>query len=160
MGELLFFCGKMGSGKSTMARELASKPDSVLISEDAWLAKLYPDEINTFDDYLLYSARLKPLIKQLAIDLLAAGVTVILDFPGNTQQQRKWFKGIFQIADYPHRLIYLEAEDDVCLNRLALRREEQPERAAFDNPTVFHQVTQYFKAPSEDEGFQIDVIEQ
>ncbi|GAB1258374.1 hypothetical protein NBRC116494_28760 [Aurantivibrio plasticivorans] len=158
MGELIFFCGKMGAGKSTMANQLASKAGAILISEDAWLAKLYPGEIDTFDDYLQFSARLKPLIKDLAISLLASGVTVILDFPGNTKTQRTWFRSILQAGEYPHRLIYLNADDDLCLDRLAIRREEQPERAAFDNEAVFKQVTQYFEPPSDDEGFQVDVI--
>ena len=33
-GTLTFFCGKMGSGKSTKAREIAQKNNAVLLSED------------------------------------------------------------------------------------------------------------------------------
>ncbi len=56
---LTFFCGKMGAGKSTKAQALAQQTDAILLSEDHWLATLYPDEINTFDDYIKYSTRLK-----------------------------------------------------------------------------------------------------
>ncbi|CUI95915.1 Uncharacterised protein [Achromobacter xylosoxidans] len=48
---LHFLCGKIGAGKSTLAARLASRPDTLLISEDAWLAALYPGEILSVADY-------------------------------------------------------------------------------------------------------------
>ena len=51
---LHFFCGKMASGKSTLARSLAEEYNAVLIAEDVWLSQLFPEEINLFDDYLKY----------------------------------------------------------------------------------------------------------
>ncbi|WP_412522461.1 AAA family ATPase [Shewanella algae] len=40
VGTLIFFCGKMGAGKSTLSQELASERRAVCISEDQWLAAL------------------------------------------------------------------------------------------------------------------------
>jgi shikimate kinase len=51
-GTLFFFCGKMGAGKSTMARQVASKHGAVLLSEDEWLAAHYPSLIHDFNDYI------------------------------------------------------------------------------------------------------------
>lgn len=47
-GSLLLFCGKMGAGKSTEAKKIALERNAVLISEDDWLATLYPDQIKSF----------------------------------------------------------------------------------------------------------------
>ena len=58
VGTLIFFCGKMGAGKSTLSQELASERRAVCISEDQWLAALFPQEIQNFGDYLKFSARL------------------------------------------------------------------------------------------------------
>jgi adenylylsulfate kinase-like enzyme len=33
-GKLIFFCGKMGAGKSTKASEIAQESNAVLLSED------------------------------------------------------------------------------------------------------------------------------
>ena len=44
-GFLTFFCGKMGAGKSTMSRDIAKQTGAILLSEDEWLAAIYPDEI-------------------------------------------------------------------------------------------------------------------
>ena len=51
MGATLhLICGKIAAGKSTLAAELASRPATLLISEDVWLSCLYKDEQKTIDD--------------------------------------------------------------------------------------------------------------
>ncbi|HHY50497.1 MAG TPA: ATP-binding protein [Alphaproteobacteria bacterium] len=59
-GTLIFFCGKMAAGKSTLSARLAREMNAIRISEDDWLSALYPEEINDFGDYRKYSSRLKP----------------------------------------------------------------------------------------------------
>jgi len=100
------------------------------------------------------------LLKEHIRKILHLGVSVVMDFPGNTKKQRTWFKEIFSEDDIPHKLIYLKADDQLCLNRLEKRRKSSPDRARFDTEEVFHQVTHYFQAPSDDEGFYIEVVNQ
>lgn len=157
-GVLTFFCGKMGAGKSTMALSLAQRSGAVLLAEDEWLSTLYPDEIRVFDDYIKYSARLKPLLQTHVRNILKSGLSVIMDFPGNTPEQRSWFREIFSGHDIPHKLIYLELADELCLEQIAYRRESSPERAHFDTEEVFHQVTSYFSPPVVEEGFNVEII--
>ncbi|MEO0843823.1 MAG: AAA family ATPase, partial [Cyanobacteria bacterium J06643_5] len=59
---LHFFCGKMASGKSTLAKSLSEENNAILISEDVWLSQLYSEEINDFGDYIKYSRRLKSIL--------------------------------------------------------------------------------------------------
>ncbi|MBS0040907.1 ATP-binding protein [Shewanella sp. M16] len=157
-GTLIFFCGKMGSGKSTLSRQLAEAENGILISEDAWLAALYPDEIKDFDTYLSYSARLKPLLKKHVQELLCSGVSVVMDFPANTINQRLWFRSIFTDCA-AHKLIYLNHSDALCLSQLDKRRQSHPERAMFDTEAMFWHVSGYFQPPTLDEGFVLEVIE-
>ena len=157
-GTLVFFCGKMGAGKSTKALEMAQEIDAIVLAEDDWLAKLYPEEINNFDDYINYASRLKPLIKTLVQNMLKSGISVVMDFPGNTRKQRTWFKEIFSEFNLPHRLIYLDADDELCLKRIAQRRKTNPEREKFDTEEVFRHVTSYFQPPCATEGFKIEIV--
>ncbi|OWY64897.1 cell division protein ZipA [cyanobacterium TDX16] len=157
-GTLIFFCGKMGSGKSTKAIELAGEYNAILLSEDEWLSALYPEEIKVFDDYLKYSSRLKPLLKKHVQTLLNSGISVVMDFPGNTPTQRAWFKEIFSDSEISHRLYYLEASDELCLKQLERRRKTNPSRADFDTKKVFHQVNSYFQPPTESEGFALQIV--
>ena len=52
----------MGAGKSIKAIQLANDKNAVLLSEDEWLAALYPNKISSLEDYLEYSNLLKPQI--------------------------------------------------------------------------------------------------
>ena len=157
-GTLFFFCGKMGAGKSTKAAEIAADRQAILISEDRWLAALYPDQIHTLSDYVTYSNRLKPQIKQMTQDLLIKNIDVVLDFPANTRKQRIWFRDIFADIKVPHCLIYLDVSDHTCLAHLEKRRMAEPERVNTDTEAMFTQVTQYFTAPTAKEGFNIVVL--
>ena len=155
IGTLIFFCGKMGAGKSTLSKQVAAKRNAVLISEDEWLAALYPGEISTFDEYLRCSKRLKPLVQSHVENILRAGTNVVMDFPANTKGQRGWFKQLISNAGSPYELYYLKASDELCLKQIAQRQVEQPERAIFDTETMFNQVNKYFEIPHESEGLKI-----
>lgn len=157
-GTLIFFCGKMGAGKSTKAREIADWTRAILLSEDDWLAALYPGEIRGLEDYVKYSSRLKPILKNHVRDILNAGVSVVMDFPANTRSQRAWFKEIFTENNVPHKLIFLDVEDRLCLERIKQRGKAHPERSRFDTEETFRRLSVYFQEPSEDEGFEIKAI--
>jgi thymidylate kinase len=97
-------------------------------------------------------------LKDHVRDILNAGISVVLDFPGNTKRQRLWFKEIFAGQNIPHKLIYLDVPDQICLKQIAQRRKTYPERAEFDTEVIFHRMTGYFQVPAEDEGFDIELV--
>ncbi|MFS0638223.1 ATP-binding protein [Mesobacillus foraminis] len=154
-GTLYFFCGKMGAGKSTTSKQLAREKHAVLLSEDEWLSSLYPNRIVSFDDYLKFSAQLKPLVKKHVQNILSVGTDVVMDFPANTQKLRKWFLDMASEVNASHQLIFLNLNNEQCLRQIAQRRNEQPERAAFDTEAVFIHVTKFFEAPEASEGLTI-----
>lgn len=158
-GTLIFFCGKMGAGKSTLSHKISQELHAILVSEDDWLTAIYPEEIQNFDDYLKYSSRLKPLLKSHIRSILNSGISVVMDFPANTKNQRAWFKDIFLVEGIPHKLIHLDVDDEICLERIAKRRKTNPERVQFDTEEVFRHVTSFFQPPSADEGFSVEVMQ-
>lgn len=155
VGTLYFFCGKMGAGKSTKSKELTEDKNAVLLSEDEWLSSLYPNQIKTFEDYLKFSAQFKPLVKKHVQNILSVGTDVVMDFPANTQKQRKWFLDMASEVNASHQLIFLNLTNEQCLRQIAQRRKEQPEREAFDTEEVFVHVSSFFEAPEASEGLNI-----
>lgn len=155
LGTLYFFCGKMGAGKSIKSKQLAKDKDAVLLSEDDWLSSLYPNQIASFEDYLKFSAQLRPLVKKHVQNILSVGTDVVMDFPANTQKLRKWFLDMASEVNASHQLIFLNLNNEQCLRQIAQRRVEQPERAAFDTEEVFSHVTRFFEAPKVSEGLNI-----
>lgn len=158
-GTLYFFCGKMGAGKSTHSKELAQRENAVLISEDTWLAHVYPDQISSLDDYVHHSALLRPLVFNHVVNILQTGTNVVMDFPANTPKQRKWFLELVDAAGAEHLMTYIVASDEVCLEHLGQRRQQEPERAQFENEAVFREVTKFFQEPSDNEKLRINRIE-
>src|ERR1700730_8170787 len=56
---LYILCGKIAAGKSTLARRLAARPATLLVSEDHWTSSLFSGELKTIEDYGRCSARLR-----------------------------------------------------------------------------------------------------
>ncbi|MEL7036373.1 MAG: ATP-binding protein [Cyanobacteria bacterium J06592_8] len=157
---LHFFCGKMASGKSTLARTLAQEKNTVLISEDLWLSQLYSEEIKEFSDYLKYSSRLKAVLSPHIQDLLRQGISIVLDFPGNTPSQRNWFRSIFEAVEANHILHSIVASDELCKRQLKIRSQNLPEGSAFTTEKEFEAITQYFQPPTPEEGFNIKIYKR
>jgi len=159
-GKIVFFCGKMGAGKTTKSKSVANDLNAILLSEDEWLASLYPNSIKSLEDYVKYSNLIKPQLKKLVQDILSVGSNVVMDFPGNTVSQRNWFKEIYSEIDASHELIYINVSDDICLAQINKRRSQQPERSATDTVEMFHNMARYFEAPDVNEGFNVKIVGQ
>ena len=156
-GTLYIFCGKMASGKTSLATQLSQNNSSILISEDVLLALLYPNEITDVSSYALCAGKLKAGIRPLLVDLLCSGVSVVLDFPANTVQQRKWIKNIVVQTHALYELHYLDCPNSVCEAQLIDRAIKEPVRYATDTVEMFRAVTAYFEPPISTEGFEITV---
>lgn len=146
--------GKIASGKSTLAKNLAAEQSAILLSEDNWLSRLYPDQIKSVTDYVRLSRQIREVLGPLVTDMLNTGVTVVLDFPANTPEDRRWLRSLADSAEVSHCVHYLEVDEDICRSRLHMRnRRAEHEFSATD--AQFDLITSYFRAPDEDEGLQI-----
>ncbi len=151
---LHFLCGKIGAGKSTLAAQLASQPRTLLISEDAWLAALYPGEILDVADYGRCASRLRNALASHVVALVHAGLSVVLDFPANTRRSREWLRQVAQAAGCGHQLHFLDLPDAVCKARLRARNASGT-HPFNTSEAQYDAITAYFVAPAQDEGFEI-----
>jgi len=153
--KLIFLCGKMAAGKSTLARDLAERERAILLVQDEFLDHLYPGQIADIPDFVEYSSRLKKALEPHVCALLAKGMSVVLDFPGNTKTQRAWFRGMFERANAEHELHFVDASDALCRRQLAERSKHLPPGAPWTTGAEFEAVSAYFQPPSGEEGFNV-----
>lgn len=153
--KLIFLCGKMASGKSTLARELAQLENAVLLVEDEFLDRLFSGEISDIPGYVKYSSRLKNALGPHVCALLSKGISVVLDFPANTEAQRAWFRELFERANADHELHFVNASDALCKSQLKERTKDLPAGTRWTTDAEFDAVTAYFRPPSEDEKFNV-----
>ena len=146
---LHFLCGKIASGKSTLAQQLVRGQQAVLLSEDTWLAALYPGQITQLADYIEKSRLLKSALELHLVTLLQKGITLVLDFPANTPEQRQWLKGLAEQAGCSYCCHVLNVSDEECKRRLAARNlsGENPFTTSAEQ---FDLITAHFSYPSEE----------
>ena len=151
---LHFLCGKIASGKSTLAQQLVRGQQAVLLSEDTWLAALYPGQITQLADYIEKSRQLKSVLELHLVTLLQKGITLVLDFPANTPVQRRWLKGLAEQAGCSYCCHVLNVSDEECKRRLAARNlsGENPFTTSAEQ---FDLITAHFSYPSEEEELVI-----
>jgi predicted kinase len=121
---LYLFCGKIAAGKSTLARRLAERPATLLITMDHWMSNLFPTENRTIEDFSRLSARLRAAIGPHVVDILRHGLSVVLDFPANTLSQRSWMRSLITDAGVAHELHLLDFPDTICKQRLLQRNRD------------------------------------
>ncbi|HEY9271102.1 ATP-binding protein [Achromobacter sp.] len=151
---LHFLCGKIGSGKSTLAQKLAAQPGAILLSEDSWLAALYPGEIVDLADYARCASRLRNAMGNHVAALVGAGLSVVLDFPANTRRSREWLRQVAEQAGCAHRLHYLDLPDEICKARLRARNASGTHPYTTTDEQ-YDAITAYFVEPDEAEGFHL-----
>lgn len=151
---LHLICGKIAAGKSTLAAQLAEADNAVLVSEDAWLADLFKDQISDGQDYLQATARLRRAMSPHVVALLKVGTSVVLDFQANTLESRRWMRGIIDQTGVDHRLHILNPTDDICLARLRARNAKavHPFKVSEEQFLAF---SKHFELPSKDEDFHL-----
>jgi predicted kinase len=156
MATLHFICGKAGSGKTTLARELGRRLPAVVFCEDEWIDTL-GFEIRSLDEFQTASSKCRKLIRPLAIELLRLDVSVVFDFAGNTIKGRQWVRSIFEAAQADHVLHVIEASDAECLANIHRRNDEKPPGIYWGQVSdeTFHAVTAYFAPPQPEEGFLV-----
>lgn len=153
---LYLFCGKAASGKSTLAAELAERHGALLIAEDFWTSRLFGPELKELADYVRLSRRLKEAMGPHLVDLLRAGVSIVLDFQANTRAARSWMKGIVDASGADHQLHFLDLDNEVCRTRLHVRNASGTHEFILSD-AQFDLFTSLFEPPEDDEGFNVVV---
>jgi len=153
---LHLMCGKMGAGKSTFARSLAASSGAVLLSEDDLLRELYPGGVTDLASYVTLSGRIRRAMTPHVCALLRQGTSVVLDFPGNTLNQRAWFRELIEGSKAGHQLHHLDVPDETCRRQLRQRRGGSGRDPLQDDAT-FDALLAHFVAPAPEEGFTVVV---
>ena len=153
--KLIFLCGKMAAGKSTLARELAAREDALLLVQDEFLNALFPGEIIDVASFVNRYMRLKNALMPHICNLLSKRLTVVLDFAAATKEQRVWFRELIERTNVEHELHFLDVADAVCKTQLRERSRGLPVGTRWTTEEDFEAITAYFQPPLDDENFNV-----
>ncbi|BBK32270.1 putative kinase [Stella humosa] len=154
MATLFMVCGKIATGKSTLAAQLADRSGTILVSQDRLMSRLYPDEIRSIEDYARVSPRLRDAMGDHLASILRAGVSVVLDWPANTVLVRHWMRSVFEAGAADHELHVVHVDMAERRRRLMVRNAAGGHEYQVDDETLAL-FDRHFEEPGPAEGFHL-----
>jgi predicted kinase len=147
---MILLCGLPGSGKTTLAKRLASEVPAVRLSPDEWLADL---GVDLFDEP--FRERLERRFRTLAQDLLGLGQNVVLESGFWTRAERDDMRAVGRAAGALVELRYLAVPFDELVRRLDARHGP-----VLIPRELLAEYEQVFEAPDDEELALFDHVDE
>jgi predicted kinase len=139
---LVLICGLPGSGKTTLATQLASELPAVRLCPDEWKHDL---GIDYYDEAM--RVRLEARLWRLGQELLALGQSVIMENGFWAREERDELRRAARALRVPVELHHLAAPVDELWRRLEIRNEEARPGTAPIGREDLERWAQQFEAP-------------
>ncbi|AWN54101.1 AAA family ATPase [Methylobacterium sp. 17Sr1-1] len=130
---LLF--GFLGSGKTTLARDLEHRHRAVRFTPDEWMARLF-GENPPAETFPLHAAAILDLMEPIWTRCLRLGVDVVLDYGFWRRAERDHARRLAEGCGARALLYRVECSEEEARRRVAARNE-RAERSLFIAPETF-----------------------
>ena len=153
--KLYLIIGATGAGKSTFARQLASKKGAARFAIDEWITALFGDDRPADADYHWYRERIDRAtdkIWRIASEVVTLGMDAVLEIGLTQRADREAFYARVRAAGLPLRLYVLNAPTEKRWQRVAARNQEQGETFSLEvTRAMFDFVEGMWEPPEEEE---------
>ena len=112
-------CGGLCCGKTTYARALSERTGAVTLSVDGVMLSVFGQDAGERHDE--YAAGVKKYLLGLAVQLVRAGVGVILDWGFWTAAERSGTRALFASRGIPCELHFIDIDGETWRRRVAGR---------------------------------------
>ena len=153
MAKVIMTCGTICCGKSTYAGKMQAERNAIVLSIDDITLTLFPDGLGDMHD--IYARRAEQYLLELSLQVLQAGVDVILDWGLWTRAVRNRIRAFYAShGDIKTELHYLRINPEEWKRRIE-KRNASGETAYYVDEGLLNKARSLFEEPSEDE---VDVM--
>ncbi len=155
--------GPVGAGKTTFAREEAVRRRATFLDLDAWMVRLYGEDPRPSENvvawYLQRRERVRALLWDTTLDILATGTDVFLELGLVAQAEREAFYARARDEDLDMSVYLVDAPRDVRRERVARRNSSPGKYVQIVPPEFFERASDAWQAPSDAERNSVSMIE-
>jgi predicted kinase len=145
--------GYIGSGKTTLARQLEQRSGAVRYSPDEWMTRLFGEDPPQAE-FAGHAQRVQSLIDEQWQRVLAAGVDVVLDFGFWSRTSRDEARQRVLALNAVPRLYWVRCDRATALAR-CLARNRDLRGSLFIAEQTFELLEQRFQPLDADEPFEL-----
>ena len=121
MAKVILICGKICSGKSWYAERLRRERNAVVLSHDELMLAVFDPLLGDRHDEI--AGRATEYLFGLAMQLVRAGVNVILDWGFWTREKRREAREFYESRGIPCEFHYLDTPDEVWEKNIKTRNQ-------------------------------------
>ena len=155
--------GPQGAGKSTYARELATRVGAVRLSVDEWMGELFGPDLTRPLNFAWIMARVQRCEQRIwatASAIGGAGGSVVLDLGFRKLASRTAFRSRAEAAGLAVQLHVVSAPLALRRRRVLARNADQGATFSFEvTPVMFDVMEREFEPPTAEEQAAATVIE-
>ncbi len=152
-------CGFVGSGKTTLAKQLAANDRAVRFTLDDWMLRLF--DLTPYEpEYGEKAERCKELIWDVAVQVLSVGVDVVLDWSQWSRAARRHWREQAASVGALAVLHYVDVPLDVAVEQVRRRNQQSRRGTHWIDPAEMRDFAEkFFEAPTRSEGMTV-IIEE
>lgn len=140
------------SGKTTYAKQLAQQEKALRFTPDEWQIQLFDQQVyDEHSNHDLLHDRIEALMWTVAADVLALGVSAILDFGFWSRRERDDFRHRAEQLGVDFRIHYMDVPKDELIARLEKRNAAADDTTVIVEPKFIEQWCAVFEPPDADE---------
>ncbi|MFP5333680.1 MAG: AAA family ATPase [Actinomycetes bacterium] len=149
--------GLNGAGKTTHARRLERQCPAVRFTLDEWMLRLHGLPFDA-PEYPELSERCQSVIWDVALQVLATGTDVVLDWNLWSRARRATWRDRVTAAGYHPVLHHVQVPLDLAIRRAEERARRQVDGAHVLTVSDVRHLARIFETPGPGEGMELRVV--
>ena len=148
MPKAILTCGKVCSGKSTLAKKLKAERNAVILSCDELMLSLFDEQLGEKHNETVRKSE-EYLLKK-SVEILECGIDVILDWGFWTKSERQQVREFHNSHGFDIEWHFLNISDEQQKRNILKRNSERDENTYFISEEMAEKFNSIFENPEND----------